>query len=132
MTQRGNMFTTAASPSRTSSASFSSPARMSSGSKPATTTGIPCFSTKRSKIAEPVIVAAWPAARKPSMRVIGISATISITGGMYLCAESTEKFGGGSSRITAAVATAVVSKPLAKKTISSSLRLASSAASDAL
>ncbi len=52
------------------------------------------------------------------MRVPGISATISITGGMYLCAESTEKFGGGSPRSTAAVATAVVSKPVAKKTIS--------------
>ena len=44
---------------------------------------------------QPVIVAACPAARKPSTRVSGISATISITGGMYLCAERTEKFGGG-------------------------------------
>jgi len=58
-----------------------------------------------------VIVAAWPAARNPSTREPGISATISITGGIYLCAERTEKFGGGSLRITAAVATAVVSNP---------------------
>ena len=50
------------------------------------------------------------------MREPGISATISITGGMYLCAESTEKFGGRPARIAAAVATAVVSKPVAKNT----------------
>jgi hypothetical protein len=74
------------------------------------------------------MVAAWPAARKPSMRVSGISATISITGGMYLCADSTEKFAGGSSSSTAAVATAVVSKPDAKKTSSSVSVAASSAA----
>ena len=74
------------------------------------------------------MVAAWPAARKPSTRVSGISATISITGGMYLCAESTEKFGGGSASSTAAVATAVVSKPVAKKTTSSSVARASSTA----
>ncbi len=101
---------------------------MSRGSKPATTTGSPWRSTNRRKISEPVIVAAWPAARKPSTRVSGISATISITGGMYLWAESTEKLAGGSSRSTAAVATAVVSKPLAKKTISSSVSRARSTA----
>ena len=39
------------------------------------------------------MVAACPAARNPSTRVSGISATISMTGGMYLCAESTKKFG---------------------------------------
>ena len=38
---------------------------------------------------------------------------------MYLCAESTEKLSGTPRAITAAVATAVVSKPLAKKTSSS-------------
>ena len=37
-------------------------------------------------------MAAWPAARNPSTRVSGISATISITGGMYLCADSTKKY----------------------------------------
>ena len=36
--------------------------------------------------------------------------------GTYLCAERIEKFGGGPASATAAVATAVVSKPLAKKT----------------
>ena len=39
---------------------------------------------------------------------------------MYLCAESTEKFAGSSRSSTAAVATAVVSKPVAKKTTGSS------------
>ena len=67
------------------------------------------------------MVAACPAARKPSTRLPGISATISITGGMYLCAERTEKFCGGPRRISAAVATAVVSKPVAKNTTSSSV-----------
>ena len=67
---------------------------MSSGSKPATTTGRLWRSTKASKTPQPVIVAAWPAARKPSTCVSGISATISITGGMYLWAESTERFVG--------------------------------------
>ena len=101
---------------------------MSSGSKPATTTGIRWRSTKRSKMPQPVMVAACPAARNPSTRVPGISATISMTGGMYLWAESTEKLGGGSRRMTAAVATAVVSKPEAKKTTSSSVSRASSTA----
>jgi hypothetical protein len=64
--------------------------------------------------------------------VAGISATISITGGMYLWAESTEKLGGGSATITAAVATAVVSKPLAKKTTSSAVSRAISTACAAL
>jgi len=40
VTQRGNMFSTVMVPSRMSSSSFTSPARISSGSKPATTTGI--------------------------------------------------------------------------------------------
>ena len=40
--------------------------------------------------------------------------------GTYLCDESTEKLSGTPARITAAVATAVVSKPLAKKTTCSS------------
>lgn len=57
---------------------------MSSGSNPATTTGSRCRSTNGSKTANPVMVAAWPAARNPSTRLPGISATISITGGMYL------------------------------------------------
>lgn len=105
---------------------------MSSGSNPATTTGILCRSTKRSNTPQPVIVAAWPAARNPSTRVSGISATISMTGGMYLCAESTEKLAGGSASTTAAVATAVVSNPLAKKTTSSVVSRASSAACAAL
>ena len=52
----------------------------------------------------------------PSIRESGISHTISITGGMYLCADSTKKFGGGPARIAAAVVTAVVSNPVAKKT----------------
>ncbi len=62
------------------------------------------------------------------MRVSGISATISMTGGMYLWADRTEKLGGGSASSTAAVATAVVSKPEAKKTISSSVCRARSTA----
>ncbi len=95
---------------------------MSSGSNPATTTGVPCRATNGSKMPQPVIVAAWPAARNPSTRDSGISATISITGGMYLCADRTEKFRGGSARITAAVATAVVSNPVAKNTTSSVAR----------
>ena len=77
---------------------------------------------------QPVMVAACPAARNPSTRVPGISATISMTGGMYLWAESTEKLGGGPRRMTAAVATAVVSKPEAKKTTSSSVSRASATA----
>jgi len=78
------------------------------------------------------MAAAWPAARKPSTRLPGISATISMTGGMYLCADSTVKFGGGSASTTAAVATAVVSNPLAKNTTSSVVSRASSTASAAL
>src|ERR1051326_980497 len=120
VTQRGKVLTTRGVPSLISATSSTRPARMSSGSKPATTTGSLCRSTNGSKTAEPVIVAAWPAARNPSTRDSGISATISITGGMYLCAERTEKFFGGSSTMTAAVATAVVSKPVAKKTTCSS------------
>jgi hypothetical protein len=64
--------------------------------------------------------AACPAARKPSTLLSGISATISIAGGMYLCAERIEKFFGTPASSTAAVATAVVSNPLAKNTTSSS------------
>jgi hypothetical protein len=106
---------------------------MSSGSNPATTTGIRCFATKGSKIPQPVIVAAWPAARNPSTRVSGISATISMAGGMYLCADRIEKFfGSRGERTTAAVATAVVSNPVAKKTTSRSVLRASSTACDAL
>jgi hypothetical protein len=122
------MLTTFGERSRTSSRSLTSPERMSSGSKPATTTGIPWRSTKGSKIPQPVIVAACPAARNPSTRVSGISATISMTGGMYLCAERTEKFSGTGPRTTAAVATAVVSKPVAKKTTGFSVSRASSTA----
>ena len=48
-----------------------------------------------------------------------MSVTISITGGMNLCAESTDRFSGGLPRITAAVATAVVSKPAPKNTTGS-------------
>ena len=95
---------------------------MSSGSKPATTTGMRWRSTKRLEDApagDRRGVAGGEEALDPRAR--GISATISITGGMYLCAESTEKLGGGSPRRTAAVATAVVSKPVAKKTTSSSV-----------
>ena len=119
VTQRGNVLTTSAFRSRTSSTSFTSAARMSSGSKPATTTGVPCAFTKASNTPEPVMMAAWPAARNPSMRVPGISATISIAAGTYLCAERTEKFFGTPASSAAAVATAVVSKPVAKKTTSS-------------
>ena len=36
-----------------------------------------------------------------------------MTGGMYLCADNTEKLRGSPRRIIAAVATAVVSKPVA-------------------
>ena len=53
---------------------------------------------------------------------------ISITGGMYLWADRTEKFAGGRSRIAAAVATAVVSKPVAKKTSGASIARASATA----
>jgi hypothetical protein len=60
--------------------------------------------------------------------VSGISATISITGGMYLCAESTKKFDGGSWSTAAAVATAVVSKPVAKNTSGSRIWRARSTA----
>jgi hypothetical protein len=81
-----------------------------------------------SKMPQPVIVAAWPAARNPSTRVPGISATISITGGMNLCAESTDRFGGRPASTTAAVATAVVSKPVPKNTSGSSVPRAISTA----
>ena len=106
-------------PSRTSSTSRSSAARMSSGSNPATTTGSLWRSTNGSNTPQPVMAAAWPAARKPSTRVSGISATISMTGGMYLWADRKNRFGGGLPRTTAAVATAVVSNPVAKKTTGS-------------
>ena len=62
------------------------------------------------------------------MRVSGISATISMTGGMYLCADRIEKFFGISPRTTAAVVTAVVSNPVAKNTTSVSTARARSSA----
>ena len=105
---------------------------MSSGSKPATTTGRRWRSTNASNTPHPVIVAAWPAARNPSTVVSGISATISMTGGMYLCAERIERFSGNPFRTMAAVATAVVSKPVAKNTTGSLRRSASSTAWPAL
>ncbi len=106
---------------------------MSSGSKPATTTGMRWRSTNFSKIPQPVIVAACPAARNPSTRVCGICATSSIAGGTYLCADRIEKFLGRSCcKTIAAVATAVVSKPVAKKTTSSPLARARATASATL
>ena len=65
-------------------------------------------------------MAAWPAARYPSIFVSGEAATISMAAGTYLWTERTEKFLGGPARTAAAVATAVVSKPEAKKATSSS------------
>ena len=70
----------------------------------------------------------WPAARNPSTRVSGISATLCMTGGMYLCAERMERFGGISPRTTAAVVTAVVSNPVAKNTTSPDVARARSSA----
>ena len=52
---------------------------MSSGSNPATTTGTRWRATKASKMPQPVIAAACPAAMNPSMRESGISHTISST-----------------------------------------------------
>ena len=68
------------------------------------------------------MVAAWPAAMNPSMLVSFISETTSMAAGTYLWDERTEKFSGTPARSTAAVATAVVSKPLAKKTTCSAGR----------
>ena len=101
---------------------------MSSGSKPATTIGAPCCRAIGSNSLQPVTTAAWPAARKPSIFVSGSAATISIAGGTYLCADRIEKFAGRSDNATAAVATAVVSKPVAKKTTSSVVSRARSTA----
>ena len=126
LTHRGYMFATSGCPCWTSSTSRTSAARTSSGSNPATTTGSRWRSTNGRKTSDPVMAAAWPAARKPSTLLSGISATISIAGGMYLWAESTEKFAGTPAVITAAVATAVVSNPLAKKTTSSPGRASAS------
>jgi hypothetical protein len=113
---------TLCAPAAISSTSFSTAARMSSGSKPATTTGFPVRAANGSKISQPVMMAAWPAATKPSIRVSRLCATTSIAAGTYLCTERIEKFFGGPASATAAVATAVVSKPEAKKTTSSAGR----------
>ncbi|MFO0746254.1 MAG: hypothetical protein U1F43_11345 [Myxococcota bacterium] len=53
------------------------------------------------------------------MRESGVRATTSMAAGTHLWADSTNRFGGGSSSSTAAVATAVVSKPVAKNTTGS-------------
>ena len=78
------------------------------------------------------MVAACPAARNPSTASPGVAATTSIAGGMYLCAERIERLSGSPFRTIAAVATAVVSKPVAKNTTGSSRRSASSTACPAL
>ena len=101
---------------------------MSSGSKPATTIDVPYRRAIGSNSLHPVTTAAWPAARKPSIFVSGRAATISIAGGTYLCADRMEKFFGRSVRATAAVATAVVSNPVAKNTTSSRVSRARSTA----
>ena len=66
VTQRGNMFDTG-----DTIANHLGQAQQRSenveGSKPATTTGTLCLATKGSKMPEPVIVAACPAARKPAL-----------------------------------------------------------------
>jgi hypothetical protein len=51
-----------------------------------------------------------------------MAATTSMAGGMYLCAGRIEKFGGTPPSTAAAVATAVVSNPVAKNTTSRSGR----------
>ena len=53
------------------------------------------------------------------MFVVSIDATTSIAAGTYLCTERIEKFGGTAESAIAAVATAVVSKPLPRNTTSS-------------
>ncbi len=65
------------------------------------------------------MMAAWPAAMNPSIRLSFDPATRSMAAGTYLCTERIEKFGGSGVSATAAVATAVVSKPEAKNTTSS-------------
>ena len=53
------------------------------------------------------------------MFVSSLSATTFIAAGTYLCTDRIEKFFGGLASATAAVATAVVSKPEPRKTTSS-------------
>ena len=62
------------------------------------------------------MMAAWPAAMKPSMCDSLERDTTSMAAGTYLCTERMEKLGGRSVSAMAAVATAVVSKPEARKT----------------
>ncbi len=92
---------------------------MSSGSKPVTTMGTPYFSTSGGYCEVPMTLQTCPAARNACTRQVGDSMIAAIAGGTSTCETSSEKFS-MPSRLAwwtvIALAGAVVSKPMPKKT----------------
>ena len=100
------------------STSDAMPSRMSTGSNPVTTPGMPKSSTRKRYGLMPVMVETWPGRMKPSMRVCGSLAIAHSAGGVVLWTLRTEKFCRSracASRIAAAMVGVVVSNPTPMK-----------------
>jgi hypothetical protein len=96
---------------------------MSSGSKAVTTTCLPYLAGMNAYGAVPITVETWPGAMKASIRVPGVSRIARSGGTIVTWLQKAEKFRTPAARARSsviAVAGAVVSKPIAKKTISRS------------
>ncbi len=132
-TTRVYWFSTAQRPSRNWRSSMTTACRMSSGSKAVTTTGLPYSSTMKSYGRVPITVETWPGAMNASSRRPGESRIARSGGPIVTWLQKAEKLRTSSARArssVSAVAGAVVSKPIAKKTTSrSGFRRASSSAS---
>ena len=109
----------ATSPETNCSTSIATACRMSSGSKPATTHGMPNSSGRKSKAFVPTTVATWPGPMNPSTSVSPPSTIARSGGSMVTWLEKTEKFGTPLRRAASSVTAvdgAVVSNPTAKNT----------------
>ncbi len=97
--------------------------RMSSGSKPAMTHGLPYCAGMNSNGRAPTTVETWPGPMKPSRRRSGDSSSARSGGTIVTWLHITEKLRTPSAfarMSVSAVEGAVVSKPIAKKTVSRS------------
>src|ERR1019366_2647132 len=93
--------------------------RMSSGSKPAVTTGLPYWLAMNSYGRQPITVETWPGPMKPSSRRSGESRMALMAGTIVTWLQNTEKFVSPSRAarsMVIAVDGAVVSNPIAMNT----------------
>ncbi len=118
-TARVYWFSTSARPRRTWRRSMEIACRMSSGSKPATTRGLPKSRATKAYGRQPITVETCPGPMNPSSLRSGDSRMALMAGRIVTWLQRTEKFrtpSAAARRTVSAVEGAVVSNPIATKT----------------